>query len=108
MENKKNPSEYEVIDLSDVLSERSSGSQEVTEKQEPQSKSLLNGLLMRYSGGLIKTDKQAQLASVLIIVLMNLITFYLISSSNNGGLGTGAQYSVSVTGEQAPTPAATR
>jgi hypothetical protein len=101
-------SDYEVVDLSNVLSERDGYAGESHERKRPKSKSILNNFLMEHSGGLIRSEKQAQFVSVLLIIAINLLTFLIVQ-----GLGTGVPSTptvISVPGTQSsttiPVPAA--
>jgi len=74
--------EYEVIDLSHAeIGTGNNEDEEETEEIDLEGVPTMYAFLIRHSGGLIKDAKQAQLVAVLLIILMNLITFSLITGS---------------------------
>lgn len=76
--------EYEVIDLSHA--EIGTGSDEYEEEAEEidlEGVPTMYAFLIRHSGGLIKDAKQAQLVAVLLIIIMNLITFSLLTGGQD-------------------------
>lgn len=80
-----------MVDLSQVLDEEGRNelltAEEIRNLQEesPSSEkkvSGLYGLAIKFSGGLIKTEKQAKIVLVILIILMNAITFSLLFGGN--------------------------
>lgn len=78
-------SEYEVIDLSQAeIGTNDSETEEYEYEDEArfEGRPKLYVFLIRHSGGLIENEKQAQMVAVLLILLMNLVTFFLLRGSD--------------------------
>lgn len=78
----------ELVDLSGALEENNqSYTDEDIAQDAPISGNKLPGiygLVGKLSGGLIKTEKQAKAVLILLIVIMNAITFSLLLKDNGG------------------------
>ena len=85
MEQGNNQNEF--VDLSQVLSEAET--QDAYEDQSAEKEDVAAGLTGMYklvsklSGGAIKTEKQVNLIFVVLIILMNIVTFSLLFKGNN-------------------------
>jgi hypothetical protein len=85
----KDMTSREVVDLSQVLNEAEAapeapGEEAVRQEEMPG----LYGLVGRVSGGKIKTQKQARLVLVVLIILMNILTLSLILRDPSGAGGS--------------------
>ena len=73
--------EYEVIDLSDMLDGNRSDSDDEDSEEfySSKPKSGMYNFIIRYSGGCIRDEKQAQVVVIVLIIVLNLITFSMLS-----------------------------
>ncbi|MFA6897091.1 MAG: hypothetical protein WCQ96_02300 [Patescibacteria group bacterium] len=76
MEQDNNQSE--LVDLSQVLNETGPTPTKGREDKGGRKIPSVYRLIMKLSGGVIKTEKQATLAAVFLIILLNIITFSLL------------------------------
>jgi len=76
------PDEYEVIDLSEILDEERSYDEEPDRSRSGSgSESRLYNFLINHSGGVIKDEKQAQAVLILLIIVLNVVTFSLLTNN---------------------------
>jgi len=77
----------EVIDLSSALKEIEH--EPVVQDVQEQNLNHIPGvyrLIIKLSGGIIKTEGQAKVAAILIIILTNLFTFSMLFKDKNSGV----------------------